>query len=206
MDTLLLICNLVAVIVAVGLVRYWFGSYLQEKGKNLATKEDIEHITEKIETVRASVGSQAYVHQRRYDREYDVLRELTEKLVDLRDAAMSLRPEADIVDARETDEQRKTARLTKFGDAAVELYKIMERRQPFYPRTIYSATRVALKRARREAIQYKHAERFDDKYWEDAQKSADEIAEFCEATLTAVRDRVQQWETFPPEAGTPGRS
>lgn len=69
-----------------------------------------------------------------------------------------------------------------------------------------SLTRIILKRARRDAIQYKHSKRFDDKYWEDAQKSADDIAELCEATLRVVRDRVQEWEIFPPEAGTPGRT
>lgn len=39
-----------------GLYIAFFKSYLQEKGKNLATKEDIEDITEKIETVKSQVG------------------------------------------------------------------------------------------------------------------------------------------------------
>lgn len=35
----------------------YFGTYLREKGKNIATKEDIGKITEEIEKVRTSTQS-----------------------------------------------------------------------------------------------------------------------------------------------------
>jgi len=38
-------------------VKYFFSSYLGEKGKNLATREDIEEITDKIEGVRLQYTS-----------------------------------------------------------------------------------------------------------------------------------------------------
>ena len=48
-----------AVVIGVGilgfLIRGYFGSYMSEKGKNLATKEDIAQITAQIENVKASV-------------------------------------------------------------------------------------------------------------------------------------------------------
>lgn len=34
------------------ILRYWASSYLSEKGKNLATKEDVGYITDKVESVR----------------------------------------------------------------------------------------------------------------------------------------------------------
>jgi len=40
------------VIVLLGLYIAFFKSYFKEKGKNIATKEDIEHITEKVEKIR----------------------------------------------------------------------------------------------------------------------------------------------------------
>lgn len=52
------------------LLRGYFGSYVSEKGKNLATKEDIAQITAQIENVKASIQTLAqlktdYEQQRR---------------------------------------------------------------------------------------------------------------------------------------------
>lgn len=48
-----------AVVILVGILgfflRGYFGSYVSEKGKNLATKEDIAQITTQIENIRASI-------------------------------------------------------------------------------------------------------------------------------------------------------
>lgn len=63
-----------AVVLGVGilgfLLRGYFGSYVSEKGKNLATKEDIAQITTQIENVKASIQTLAqlktdYEQQRR---------------------------------------------------------------------------------------------------------------------------------------------
>ena len=64
-----------AAVVVVGilgfLLRGYFGSYVSEKGKNLATKEDITQITAQIENVKASIQTLAqlktdYEQQRRH--------------------------------------------------------------------------------------------------------------------------------------------
>ena len=48
-------------------------AYLDGKAKNLATKEDIEEITKKVEMVKAAVGSQQYIHQVRYQNEFNIM-------------------------------------------------------------------------------------------------------------------------------------
>lgn len=64
-----------AVVIIVGilgfLLRGYFGTYVSEKGKNLATKEDIAQITAQIENVKASIQTLAqlktdYEQQRRH--------------------------------------------------------------------------------------------------------------------------------------------
>ena len=64
-----------AVVIAVGvfgfLLRGYFGTYVSEKGKNLATREDIAQITAQIENVKASIQTLAqlktdYEQQRRH--------------------------------------------------------------------------------------------------------------------------------------------
>lgn len=47
-----IIIILQVLIVIIGLYLAFFKSYLQEKGKNIATKEDIEEITKKVEAVK----------------------------------------------------------------------------------------------------------------------------------------------------------
>ena len=59
MDALILVlqvASLLAVLVVGWLVKSYMPSYFSEKGKNLATMEDIEEITRKIEQVKASLG------------------------------------------------------------------------------------------------------------------------------------------------------
>lgn len=54
-----------------------FFAYFKKKGENLATKEDIKKITREVESIKheysanleslkASIGSQLYIHQIRY--------------------------------------------------------------------------------------------------------------------------------------------
>lgn len=44
-----------AIIIIIGLYLAFFKSYFQEKGKNLATKEDIEEITKKVEKIKSDL-------------------------------------------------------------------------------------------------------------------------------------------------------
>lgn len=52
-ETVLQFLTLLAVLALGFLLKDFFPSYTKEKGKNLATKEDIEAITEKIESIKA---------------------------------------------------------------------------------------------------------------------------------------------------------
>jgi ribosomal protein L16 Arg81 hydroxylase len=55
---------LIAVIISVIFNKY-LPSYFSEKGKNTATKEDIEEITQKVEKVRASLSKEEKVLEKR---------------------------------------------------------------------------------------------------------------------------------------------
>jgi len=44
---------------------YFLASYVREKGKNLATKEDIDNITKVTEAIKAEISSDMWVKQRR---------------------------------------------------------------------------------------------------------------------------------------------
>jgi hypothetical protein len=86
--------------------------YALEKAKGLATKEDIEEITCKVEGVRSEVsvklelikwelGKKATIHWLAAEKEFEALAEIGKALYELKSATMSLRPSMDVVDSNE---------------------------------------------------------------------------------------------------------
>lgn len=132
------------------LLNSFFPKYFGKKGENLATKEDISEITNKIETVKhdyahqleatkAELSAQLNTHGFRYEKEYEVLNELTALLVDVRDTSLSLRPVLDFRDPSKEEEEIKKERLQRFFEALRALYLYREKKRPFYPDEIVTA-------------------------------------------------------------------
>ncbi len=199
-------------IVALLLYRY-LPAYTSEKGKNLATKEDIADITKRIEevksayaheleTVRAAIGSRLGIHQFRYQREFEFLMMLSEKVVELRDASVMLRPESEYVSLDEPEEERKRKKLVRYNTASRDLYQFYEPRRPFLPESLLESLRSLDKVAWGEVVQFRHrvphGQGYDPKYWENALENAAKINAAAEAVLAAIRERVQTWEKFDP--------
>ena len=58
----------------------WVGSYLREKGRNLATREDIAKITKATEEVKAQISGELWVQQTRWNLKRDIYTRLLENL------------------------------------------------------------------------------------------------------------------------------
>ena len=181
--------------------------YFKKKGENLATKEDVEVITKKVESIkheystalesiRGEISSRLYVHQTRYQNEFIILKDLSEKLVELRDAVQSLRPQMDSYDGREPEEIRKGKRLTRYSEASKQLYKLYESMKPFYPNVIYQAIFKLNELGWKEAVQYQHGDRVDQGYWKEANDNASAISDVANNALDLIRKRVEFWEKF----------
>jgi hypothetical protein len=193
------------------LINSYLSKYFGKKGENLATKEDISEITNKIETVKhdyarqlestkAELSAQLNTHGFRYEKEYEVLSELTALLVEVRDASLSLRPDMDFKDASKTDEEIKKERLQRLFEAGKALYLSREKKRPFYPDEIYQAILTVENTARSESIKYQYKDPLDGKsfltYWQEAEKNQKEIALFADAALEYIRKRVTKWEAL----------
>ena len=63
------------------LIKSFLSPYLQEKGKNLATKEDIESITKKVENIKAEIEKYQSIFQAKYQLKFEVCLEAL-KIVD----------------------------------------------------------------------------------------------------------------------------
>ncbi|MDE1237052.1 hypothetical protein [Vibrio aestuarianus] len=150
MEVFILVLQVI-ILLAIGclvLFRKLLFSYSSEKGKNLATKEDIGQITDKIELVKldyakqlesakADLSIQLNNHGYRYEKEYEVLAELTNNLVDLRNTVLQLRPQFDFVDPTKDKEEIKKERLGNYFEARRVLFFTREKKRPFYPDEIY---------------------------------------------------------------------
>ncbi|MBD5771860.1 hypothetical protein [Marinomonas colpomeniae] len=211
MDIVIVILEIL-ILLALGclvLFRKALFSYASEKGKNLATKEDISEITKKIENVRfdyagqlerskTHFNAQLKNHGFRYEKEFEILQELTALLVETRDTCLSLRPIMDHVDPNQSEEERKKERLGRFYKARRELYLARETKQPFYPEEIYEAIVSVENATHRESVRYRHRDPFrdDDRYdyWEDAEKRQEEVVNNADTAIKIIRSRVREWE------------
>lgn len=170
-------------------------SYLSEKAKNLATKEDVHEITTRVEEVKAALGSRLHIHQVRYESEFKILLELSEKLVAARDAAQGLRPEMGYDDINDPEVKKK--RMGRYIDAARDLYLFVESRQPFFPEDIYNTVKVLDQVAWKEFVEFKNRKPDESpQYWDNALKNGTEIGKISSAGLLQIRDRIRRWELF----------
>lgn len=170
----------------------FIGPYISKKAENQATKEDIKEITNKIESVRAAIGSRLHVSQFRYEKEFEILSKLTAIAVDLRDVSRGIRPIADTCDSDRPEV--KQARIEKYHQAAQRFYDTVEKNRPFYDETVYALATDLEKSCFKEAISSRRPSERDNNYWNEAEKHFKEISELAEKLITIIRKRVQVWE------------
>lgn len=193
------------------LLGIFFRSFVFEKGKNLATKQDIGAITAKIEQVRseyaanlesakASLNAQSALYTFRYQREYEILQTMMELLISVRDSAAFF---ADYVSfPQESNEaiDYRNAEAEKLFSAirALELYR--DQKRPFYPDAVYDQIQ-GLVAAGHAEKGFLIAEVFGlrrSDYGEQAKKNAVQIREFASGAIDAIRQRVVSWDRFTP--------
>ena len=174
-------------------------SYLREKGKNLATKEDISEITSKVESIKADLGAKQHFSQIRYEREVKVFEEIWPKLCELREGVLSLRPVMDtLVQEGETPESRKQARAINFATAFGDFKTAIEHNPPFYPPSIWEELQILLKLCWGEAVEFGtfSAERINRDYWTRAMDNAKTINEQIDKTCEAMRTRLSKFDSL----------
>ncbi|ROL85559.1 hypothetical protein BK636_03500 [Pseudomonas chlororaphis] len=203
----------VAAFVAGLLLKSFLPGYFKKKAENLATKEDIADITQKIETVKHEYATQLESakadlsvlvtrHGFRYEKEYDVLGRLTELLVELRDASVGLRPVVDFRDPDLSADEVKQQRLARLHEAGRMVYLESQRKRPFFPGDIYDSIEAILKITHSESIEYRLKDPFEGEgfmeYWESAEKNQNAITQSVEDAMELIRNRVIKWDSDRP--------
>ena len=182
------------------------GSYFKQKGKNIATKEDVSEITAKIEDVKheyaqqlestkAELSSRLEKDGFRYQKEYEILSELNSLLVDVRDAAAHLRPVFEFKDPEKSEEQIKREKLSIFKKCSRSLYLAREKNRPFFPEEIYYAIKEIDDTAYLEAIGYEFGEESAESR-KNASINKEKIFNQSEKAMELIRKRVVEWESI----------
>jgi hypothetical protein len=182
--------------------RYFLRPYLVEKGKNLASKEDIEELTRKVEGIKAQhslelerlrseLGRASLIHKAQYETEFRAYKEIWPRLVDVQRAAAALRPIWDYTDPKESPEERRRRRSQEFGEAFNALQNAVWKRKPFYSAAVHRELQELTHLAHGEAIDYQHGDpNRDDNYWPDTIKNMEAISAKVDMICEAIRQRV----------------
>jgi hypothetical protein len=197
--------------VAAAVVCLYLRHYIAEKAKNLATVEDTRAITraveevraeqaQKLERLRSELVTQVNASSFRYQREFEILTELSSRAIQLARAANSLRPMLDSHDPKESEEDRTKRRLESFNDASWALRSFISERRPFFAEHVYEAAMALDSLTYSEAVEYQMAREFPPgsnerrDYWKNARANATQIKVLVDDLILKIRQRVREWE------------
>jgi uncharacterized membrane protein len=194
LNTVLNAIEILLIIVGGFFLKSYLPTYFAEKGKNLATKEDIKDITDKVESIRLEYARRQHKHEIAFGKEFEILSEVWNTLVDLRIATQGLRPLLDYVHPNETDEERKVNRLQKFAESFEVFASTVVKNQPFYPEDVYESLFQIMMISREEADEYSHRDPnkrpLDSQYWDNALNNQKKILAMVDQVCEKIRNRI----------------
>ncbi len=197
-------------------IAYIAKSYLQEKGKNLATKEDIAEITtriehvkheysSKLESVKSVLNARLFTHQVRYQNEFNILLNLSEKLAEFRNNLSNLEIQGALLSTSRGNANDAKETAKKVLASMEALWREYEAHLPFYPEDIYENVRKLHGLSwRKLVVQLDKAnltetntavEAIIEMVSREVQSSDDEaIPKITDEIYKAIRKRVKYWE------------
>jgi hypothetical protein len=141
------------------------------------------------------MDKELHISKTQFDKEFTIYQDVWSKLVVLKAATISLRPELDIVDRKESDEDRKKRRLGLFSDALIAFQGSMEMNRPFFAESVYAKMTEIMRVCHLEGMQYSRQNDFRDlKSWDKAEKNRDAIIDGIENCCTMIRNRIHSVE------------
>ncbi|MBN1515550.1 hypothetical protein JXA32_03165 [Candidatus Sumerlaeota bacterium] len=112
--------------------------YIDEKAKNLATREDIGRITAEVEAVKANYLRQTHAWKWIFEKEYEILRNVWDSTWELQATVRSLKPLWDHLP--ENKEEKMEEFRKRYNDYIKTVQKFQDmvmKNRPFIPPVIY---------------------------------------------------------------------
>jgi len=190
----------------VTLLLYHMGAYLKHKGQNLATKEDIGEITDKIESakaaytqdleqLRSALSTRSQTTTLRFTKEVATFELIWPKLYELKERVLSLRPIVDSsLEREETKEDRKKKRAGEYLIALKEFNEAVQHNRPFYSHIIWEALKALSDLCYSEAVDWRFHEENGMEYWDKAMENQKEISNSVDNLAELIRQRLAEYE------------
>lgn len=181
-------------------------SYLKAKGKNLATKEDITEVTDKIEStktvylekvekLRYELSSKSQYSRLRFEKELEILRLIWPTLHELKEKVLSLRPVMDAgLNEGETMESRKRERAEAYLGAFRAFSLAVEHNRPFYSHEIWQGLKELKDICWSEAVDWRFHDGSGLDYWDKAMENQKKISEKIDSLADLIRKRLSEFE------------
>jgi hypothetical protein len=192
------------------MIKSYLDSYLKGKGANLATKEDVEEITRKVEGVKTDfslrleaikweLGKKATVHRLAAEKEFEALGEIGKALFEMKFVTMGLRPAMDTIDPNEPVMDRHNRRYNLWVKSFEAFREAIEKPKLFLPAHLYRQFMEILHVSKKEGLGFEISVRHGNpenppgtlsfRDYEQAQKNVTELIDAIEAAFSAIRKR-----------------
>jgi hypothetical protein len=184
-------------------------AYLIEKGKGAASKEDVEEITRKVESIRAgfltpvevlkaNLSKRATLHRLQAEKEFEVYSDIWDKAIKLKFACVELRPTFDTIDANELPKDRWNRRYTQVRTALSEFIEMTEQLRPFYSEELYRQLHKLGQEVWKEVVDFEFSIKKDENWamsfegYERGNKNLDEILKRIDIVCVLMRMRISE--------------
>ena len=202
--TILIVALNVAVLIALAVIARMLNAYGAEKGKNLATKEDIAAITHEIEGVRVQYSAELErlrsdlarglnVHKARYETELRYFQEIWKTLVPLYHTTLLLRPTRVFgsVPSGPMEEHNRQL-LNTFKEESNPFAELVYTTRPFYPESVYLELMKVMQLVYGEAQALRLHDPKTPDYWDKASENADQIIAQIDKICETIRARLAE--------------
>jgi hypothetical protein len=140
--------------------------------------------------LQAELDRGTHVHRVQFEKEFQIYCEIWDKLVDLLDATLALRPTWDFTDPMEPQEDLQKRRLDALGAAGKAFIEVVRKNRPFYSPGVFCELQKVLELMHNEALDYQDTERKRSEYYREARQNVFKINAAVESACEAIRTRI----------------
>jgi hypothetical protein len=184
-------------------------AYLIEKGKGAASKEDVEEITRKVESIRvdfltpvevlkANLSKRATLHRLQAEKEFEVYSNIWDKAIQLKFACAELRPRIDTIDPDELPKDKWNRRYTQVRTTLAEFVRTIEQLRPFYSDELYRQLDNLGHEVWKEVLDFEYSIKKDENWamsfegYKRGNKNLDEILKQIDIICVLMRMRISE--------------
>ena len=178
----------------------FIGPYLREKGKNVATREDIADITRKVENIKqeftkgverlkADLDRTTHVSKQQFDVEFAIYRDIWEKLVTVRQRFFALNPYISELLPAQAGQERRQRRIEEFNSAYGDFISTVDRNQPFYSDEVYTALSAIIEVCIDEKVESEIPPQ--PNYWQRVSNNKQKLLKSIDTACKSIRARFQ---------------